>query len=149
MRRVARVATAGRWPAAAARDSVTLAWDDRHRRRVRLVSDRGAPFLLDLERATALGDGDGLALDDGGWVAVVAAPEPVAEVRTADPRALARLAWHLGNRHVPAQILDGGVRFRDDRVIVDMVAGLGAAVVRLRAPFDPERGAYHDRRGDG
>ena len=79
MRRVAHVATAGRWPAAAARDSVTLAWDDRHRRRVRLVSDGGAPFLLDLERATALGDGDGLALDDGGWVAVVAAPEPVAE----------------------------------------------------------------------
>lgn len=144
MRRAARVAPAGRWPAEAARDRVTLASDDRYRRRARLVSDGGEAFLLDFDRPRALRDGDGLALDDGGWLAVAAAPEPVAEVRCADPRALARFAWHLGNRHVPTQLLDGALRFRDDPVIVAMLAGLGASPARLAAPFDPERGAYGD-----
>lgn len=142
MRRIGRVAPAGRWPAEAARDRVTLAWDDRYRRRLRLVSDGGEAMLLDLDRARALGDGDGLALDDGRWIAVVAAPEPVAEARAADPRFLARLAWHLGNRHVPTQVVEGGLRFRDDAVIAAMVAGLGAPVVRLTVPFDPEPGAW-------
>ncbi len=149
MRRIGRVAAAGRWPAERSCDSVTLTWDDRYRRRLRLVSDGGEALLLDLDKARPLGDGDGLALDDGGWVAVVAAPEPVVEVRCTDARSLARLAWHLGNRHVPAQLMDGGLRFRDDPVIVDMVAGLGASATRCTAPFDPERGAYDHRRDRG
>lgn len=144
MRRILRAVAAGRWPAAAARDSVTLAWDDRYRRRVRLVSDGGEALLLDLDRARALSGGDGLALEDGGWVAVIAAREAVVDVRCADARSLARFAWHLGNRHVPTQLLEGGLRFRDDPVIVDMLRGLGASTARLAAPFDPERGAYRD-----
>ena len=144
VRRILRAEAAGRWPAAAARDSVTLAWDDRYRRRLRLTSDGGEALLLDLDRARALHGGDGLALEDGGWVAVVAAPEAVVDVACADARALARFAWHLGNRHVPTQLLEGGLRFRDDAVIVDMLRGLGASVARLDAPFDPEPGAYSD-----
>ena len=140
--RAARAAAAGRWPAAEARGRVTLAWDDRHRRRLRLATDGGEAVLLDLERARVLRDGDGLALDDGGWIAVAAAPEPVAEARGPDPLFLARLAWHLGNRHVLAQFLDGALRFRDDPVIVDMAVRLGARVARMEAPFDPEPGAY-------
>lgn len=139
--RAARAA-AGRWPAAEARGRVTLAWDDRHRRRLRLATDGGEAVLLDLERARVLRDGDGLALDDGRWIAVAAAPEPVAEARGPGPLFLARLAWHLGNRHVPAQFLDGTLRFRDDPVIVDMAVRLGARVARMEAPFDPEPGAY-------
>ena len=144
VRRILRAEAAGRWPAAAARDSVTLAWDDRYRRRLRLTSDGGEALLLDLDRARALHGGDGLALEDGGWVAVVAAPEAVVDVACADARALARFAWHLGNRHVPTQLLEGGLRFRDDAVIVDMLRGIGASVARLDAPFDPEPGAYSD-----
>ena len=144
VRRILRAEAAGRWPAAAARDSVTLAWDDRYRRRLRLTSDGGEALLLDLDRARALHGGDGLALEDGGWVAVVAAPEAVVDVACADARARARFAWHLGNRHVPTQLLEGGLRFRDDAVIVDMLRGLGASVARLDAPFDPEPGAYSD-----
>lgn len=140
--RAERAAAAGRWPAAEARGRVTLAWDDRHRRRLRLATDGGEAVLLDLARARALRDGDGLALDDGRWIAVAAAPEPVVEARGPDPLFLARLAWHLGNRHVPAQFLDGALRFRDDPAIVDMAARLGARVARLEAPFDPEPGAY-------
>ena len=144
VRRILRAEAAGRWPAAAARDSVTLAWDDRYRRRLRLTSDGGEALLLDLDRARALHGGDGLALEDGGWVAVVAAPEAVVDVACADARSRARFAWHLGNRHVPTQLLEGGLRFRDDAVIVDMLRGLGASVARLDAPFDPEPGAYSD-----
>ncbi len=147
MRRIRSVSAPGCWPAAQARDRVTLPWDDRYRRRLRLVTDGGEPLLLDLEHAQVLGGGAGLALEGGGWVAVAAAPELVAEVRCRNAGDLARFAWHLGNRHVPAQILDGALRFRDDAVIIDMIAGLGGAVTRLTAPFDPEPGAYHHRRG--
>ena len=141
MRRAVAVARAGTWPAPAP-ERATLAYDQRHRRRRRLASDDGAPFLLDLEDATVLGDGDGLRLDDGGWIEVRAAPEAIVEAHCDDGLALARLAWHLGNRHVPAQILGDRVRFRDDAVIVAMVEGLGARVVRLCASFTPEPGAY-------
>lgn len=146
--RIGRAAPAGRWPAHAAADTVTLAWDDRYRRRRRLVTDGGETLLLDLERARALADGDGLAVEDGRWIAVAAAPEPVAEARCADARALARLAWHLGNRHIPVQLVDNAVRFRHDPVIADMAAGLGAEVARREAPFHPEHGAYSHRHRD-
>ncbi len=71
-----------------------------------------------------------------------AAPEPVLEIETADPADLPRIAWHLGNRHLPVQVLPGRLRIRADHVIAEMVAGLGARVARLDAPFDPEIGAY-------
>lgn len=124
-------------------DVVTLARDERHRRRLRLVTDGGLDFLLDLPDATRLKDGDRLVLDDGRRVLVRAAPEPVLEVRAADATALARIAWHLGNRHTPTQVLDGVLRIRADHVLEHLlVEHLGAEVVRTTAPFEPEGGAY-------
>ena len=141
MRRAIAVHRRGAWPDEAAQDSVTLADLDRHRRRIRLVSDSGAPFLLDLARAQRLADGDGLELDDGGYLRVIAAPEPVIEISAA-PTDLLRIAWHLGNRHLPLQVIDGRLRIRDDHVIAEMVTGLGGEILRCDAPFDPEIGAY-------
>jgi urease accessory protein len=141
MRRAIAVHRRGAWPEEAAQDSVTLAYLDRHRRRIRLVSDARKPFLLDLARAQRLIDGDGLELDDGGYLRVNAAPEPVIEIAAA-PTELLRIAWHLGNRHLPLQVIEGRLRLRDDHVIAEMVAGLGGEITRLDAPFDPEIGAY-------
>jgi urease accessory protein len=130
-----------RWTEPAA-DSVVLDFDDRHRRRMAMTGTRGLEFLLDLENAVALRGGDALVLDDGRLVEVVAAPEPLAEVRGADPAHLVRLAWHLGNRHLPTQITAKGLRIRRDHVIEAMVRGLGGRVIEIEAPFDPEGGAY-------
>jgi urease accessory protein len=143
MRRLVRAARAGEWPMARALGSLTLGFADRNRRRGRLATDGGEPVLLDLPQPGALADGDGLAFEGGGWVAVRAAPEDVLDVEAADPRHLARLAWHLGNRHLPLEVLgDGRLRIAYDHVIEQMLAGLGARTARRRAPFQPEAGAY-------
>ncbi len=125
-----------------AADTVVLAFDDRHRRRMAMTGTRGLEFLLDLEHAVALRGGDALVLDDGRLVEVVAAPEPLLEIRGRDPLHLVRLAWHLGNRHLPTQVMAKALRIRRDHVIADMVKGLGGKVVEIEAPFDPEGGAY-------
>jgi urease accessory protein len=146
LRRATRVHPTGHWPQADAAGSVTLAFDDRFRRRIQLNDDSGEPFLLDLARAVVLNDGDALELDDGTLLTVRAAKEDLAEVRCPTPEALARIAWHLGNRHLPVQIAGDAVRLRWDHVIADMLVRMGAEVVRLRAGFTPESGAYahHD-----
>ena len=123
-------------------DTVVLDFDDRHRRRMAMTGTRGLEFLLDLETAVALRGGDALVLEDGRLVEVVAAPEPLVEIRGADPLHLVRIAWHLGNRHLPTQITGKGLRIRRDHVIEEMVKGLGARVIEIEAPFDPEGGAY-------
>jgi urease accessory protein len=130
-----------RWTDAPA-DTVVLDFDDRHRRRMAMTGTRGLEFLLDLENAVALRGGDALVLDDGRLIEVVAAPEPLLEIRGIDPQHLVRLGWHLGNRHLPTQIMPKGLRVRRDHVIEAMVKGLGARVVEIEAPFDPEGGAY-------
>jgi urease accessory protein len=130
-----------RWNEPAA-DTVVLDFDDRHRRRMAMTGTRGLEFLLDLENAIALRGGDALVLEDGRLVEVVAAPEPLLEIRGADPHHLIRVAWHLGNRHLPTQIMKKGLRIRRDHVIEAMVKGLGARVIEIEAPFDPEGGAY-------
>ena len=143
MRRAVRVIAAGEWPENAAVGQVSLVFDDRHRRRLRLLDDAGRPFLLDLDVPARLRDGDGLALEEGGYIRVVAAPEAVADIVPADAVAAARLAWHIGNRHAALQVLaDGSLRIRDDPVLTAMVEGLGAQPVRKMAPFAPEAGAY-------
>jgi len=143
MRRATSVCAAGAWPEAETVATVTLDYDNRHRRRIRFHDDRGAAFLLDLPEATRLADGDGLSLSGGGYIRVRAAAEPVADVRCRGLTATARVAWHIGNRHVPVQVLaDGTLRIRDDHVIVDLARRLGAEVERMTAPFDPEPGAY-------
>jgi urease accessory protein len=146
MLRAIRIEHSGHWPREEARGTVTLAYDDRHRRRLRLTSDAGEPFLLDLPEASVLAEGDGLALSDGTWLVVRAAPEALLEVTAASAGLLLRLAWHIGNRHLPAQLEGERILIRDDAVIAAMLAGLGARLRRLSAPFAPERGAYarHD-----
>jgi urease accessory protein len=125
-----------------ATDTVTLDHDQRHRRRVAMTSRGGLEFLLDLPEAVALKHGDGLLLEDGRIVEVTAAMEPLAEITAADGDALMRIAWHLGNRHMPTQLLGDRLRIRRDHVIAEMVHGLGGKVVEIDAPFDPEAGAY-------
>lgn len=142
MRRAIAVHCKGHWPEGAAVDTVTLAYLDRHRRRIRLVADSGQTFLLDLPRAHHLIEGDGLELDGGGYLRVRAAPERVFEVEAADRADLLRIAWHLGNRHLPLQVAGERLRIREDHVIADLVEGLGGQITWLEAPFDPEIGAY-------
>lgn len=141
MIRATQVKPQHRWSEAGA-DTVVLDFDDRHRRRLAMTGTRGLEFLLDLENAVALRGGDALLLEDGRLVEVVAAPEPLLEIRGHDPQHLVRLAWHLGNRHLPTQITGRGLRIRRDHVIEAMVRGLGARVIEIEAPFDPEGGAY-------
>ncbi|ATQ70710.1 hypothetical protein Ms3S1_p11660 (plasmid) [Methylosinus sp. 3S-1] len=139
--RASRALPAGSWDKTRERGTATLDWDERHRRRRSLTSDQGEPFLLDLAEAARLADGDGLALDDGSVIRVVARPEPVLEIR-AGAAGLPRLAYHLGNRHLAIQIFSDRLVIRDDSVIAAMVEGLGGEALRREAPFDPEPGAY-------
>src|ERR1700737_356127 len=141
MIRATQVRAQHRWTQAPA-DTVVLDFDDRHRRRMAMTGTHGLEFLLDLESATVLRGGDALVLDDGRLIEVVAAPEPLADIRGAEPPHLVRGAWHPGNRHLPTQITAKGLRIRRDHVIEAMVKGLGARVIEIEAPFDPEGGAY-------
>ena len=148
MKRATDVVRAGHWPAAERTDTVTLLFDDRYRRRLRMLGDGGLDFLLDLVEPVVLHTGDGLKLEEGGFVEVKAAEEDLVEVRGRDAASFARLAWHLGNRHLPTQIDADRILIRDDHVIVDMLKGLGAVVRKVRAPFDPEGGAYGQHNHD-
>jgi urease accessory protein len=142
MKRASEIKTAGHWNVATATDRVVLDADERHRRRIALTGERGTAFLLDLPHATALRDGDGLVLDDGSIVRVAGKPEPLVEVSAASPHDLARLAWHIGNRHTDVQIVGDKLRLRRDHVLEEMLRGLGARLMPIEAPFDPEQGAY-------
>ena len=148
MRRATEVIRAGHWPVEECIDSVTLLFDDRYRRRLRMLGDCGLDFLLDLIEPIVLHTGDGLKLEEGGFVEVKAAEEDLVEVRGRDAASFAQLAWHLGNRHLPAQIEGERILIRDDHVIIDMLKGLGARVTKVKAPFDPEGGAYGQHNHD-
>lgn len=123
-------------------DTITLDEDLRHRRRMAMVSDGGIAFLLELPEARLLREGDGIVLDDGRVIEVKAKPELLYEVRGRDGAHLLHLAWHLGNRHLQAAIEADRILIRRDRVIRDMVEGLGGAVAEVEAAFDPSGGAY-------
>jgi urease accessory protein len=129
--------------------TITLDETARRRRRMMMTSDRMAngaaiSFLLDLPQARLLRHGDGLLLSDGRIVEVQAKPEPLLEVRGRDRRHLLALAWQIGNRHLAADIGEDRIRIRRDRVIAEMLAGLGATIAEVEAAFDPEGGAYGD-----
>ena len=141
MLRADKVLAAGTWTGEPA-DSVVLEFDERYRRRFVMTGVGGLAFLLDLPEAAMLRGGDGLRLEDGRLVEVLAAPEPLAEIRAADALALMRVAWHLGNRHLPTELTPKALRIRRDPVIEDMAKGLGARVVPVEAAFNPEGGAY-------
>jgi urease accessory protein len=141
------VVAAGTWPVKQAADRLVLPYEDRHRRRLRYVAQGGTTFLLDLPRAVVLHAGDGLRLTDGRIIAVEAAPEPLARITAPDAATLVRLAWHLGNRHLPAQITEAHILIREDPVILHMLRGLGARIEQVQAPFTPEAGAYEPSAG--
>jgi urease accessory protein len=142
MRRACEIKPAGAWNEASAVDCIALDAHERHRRRIVLTGERGTTFLLDLPQATALRDGDGLLLDDGAIVRITGRSEPLVEITAVSPSELARLAWHIGNRHIDVQIVGDRLRIRRDHVIEDMLLGLGAKVTPIEAPFQPEGGAY-------
>ena len=130
-------------------DRVTLAAEDRHRRRLVMTGEAGTRFLLDLPQAAMLRDGDGLVLDDGSIVRVVGKREPLVEIAAASAAARLRIAWHIGNRHVDVQVVGDRLRIRRDHVLEAMLVGLGAQLTPIEAPFDPEPGAYAHGHGDG
>ena len=140
--RAEAVLPAGTWDVASEIDHVLIDFDRRHRRRILLRTERGMEVLLDLPQAVRLRHGDGLALETGRVVRVCAKPEPLIEIHAHDEGDMVRIAWHLGNRHLPVQLLGDRIRIRADHVIKDMVEGLGGHIDEIEAPFDPEPGAY-------
>lgn len=119
--------------------SLTLSYDDRFLRRKKVVADDGASFVVDLPQATSLNAGDVLVLDTGDRVEIRPATEPLFHVTGDD---LARLAWHIGNRHTPCQIEGDHLLIQRDKVIGHMLEHLGATLAEVDAPFTPEGGAY-------
>ncbi|MEH6548139.1 MAG: urease accessory protein UreE, partial [Sneathiella sp.] len=114
----------------------------RRRRRLTLSSDEGLSFLLNLRNVRTLRDGDILLLQDGTGMRVKAKNEPVLDIRCDDTKHLVQISWHLGNRHLPTQLMEDCLRIRQDHVIEEMVRQLGAHTQCLDAPFNPEGGAY-------
>ncbi len=147
MKRVTKILSAGAVDAGQAVDRVVLDADERHRRRIVLATEKGARVLLDLPNAIKLKDGDGLALEDGSIVVVVARPEALVEISAASETERLRLAWHLGNRHTDVQVVGQRLRIRRDHVLEEMMRGLGAVVTDVEAPFEPEGGAYAQAHG--
>jgi len=136
-------------PADHAAIRLELDYDLRCRRRAVFRPKGAAPILLDLERPVHLHDGQVLRLDDGGAAVVIAANELLLEIAAPDMPALVRIAWHLGNRHLPTQVSASKLFIRHDHVIAQMVEGLGGIVRPALAPFDPEGGAYAGGGGGG
>jgi urease accessory protein len=129
-------------------DTVTLDHDERQKRRVALKGEKGLDLLLDLDRTTMIGDGDALRLEDGGLVAVRAAPEKLLKITAENALRLTRIAWHIGNRHTPAELAADAIYIEADHVLAEMVRGQGGLAEEVWRPFQPERGAY-DHGGHG
>jgi urease accessory protein len=125
-------------------DTITLDHQDRHRRRMAMKADGGLEFLLDLNTASVLDDGDALKLEDGKLVRISAKPEDLFEITTENPLRLMKVAWHLGNRHVPAEVTKDAIYIAPDHVLIEMVRGLGAKAEPVTRAFRPEQGAYHE-----
>jgi urease accessory protein len=120
-------------------DTITLDYEARFLRRKRLVSDSGEAFLVELPETRSLSATDGFVLDDGRIIAIHPKPEPIMKVMGAN---LARIAWHIGNRHTPCQIKTDYLLIQQDHVVEHMLRLLGAQIEKLDAPFTPEGGAY-------
>ncbi|QFT99219.1 Urease accessory protein UreE 1 [Roseovarius sp. THAF8] len=128
---------AGTWTGDAA--LCALSYEDRFFRRRKLTVEEGWSLVADFEHTMSLDDGDALETTDGRLVRIVAAPEALLAVSGSD---LARLAWHIGNRHTPCQVEAHRLLIRDDPVIAHMLAHLGATFTPVTEPFKPEGGAY-------
>jgi urease accessory protein len=125
-------------------DQVSLDHEGRHRRRITLTGEKGTAFLLDLEKTATLNDGDAVKLEDGSLILIKAAPQTLIEIKAENPMRLLKTAWHIGNRHTPAEITADAIYIEDDHVLAEMIRGLGCAMATVSRPFQPERGAYHD-----
>lgn len=125
-------------------DQVSLDHEGRHRRRITLTGEKGTAFLLDLEKTATLNDGDAVKLEDGALILVKAAPQTLIEIKAENPMRLLKTAWHIGNRHTPAEITADAIYIEEDHVLAEMIRGLGCAMATVSRPFQPERGAYHD-----
>ncbi|MET0547532.1 MAG: urease accessory protein UreE [Caulobacterales bacterium] len=143
MHRVTAIVPAASAPKGAL-DSVRLDHDLRTRRRALYVTEAAESVMLDMPNVVRLRDGDCLRLDDGRLIRIHAALESLIEVTARDPGTFVRIAWHLGNRHLPTQFMSeaNALRIRADHVIAEMVGLLGGACTSISAPFDPEGGAY-------
>ncbi len=126
---------------------VTLTHDQRHLRRKLLHLENDDVVMLDLKEPVMLADGDLLVLEGGGYIEVKAAQEALYEIRPRDRLHLIELAWHLGNRHLPAAIEEERILIARDPVMRAMLEGLGATVIEAVEPFHPLRGAYHGTGG--
>jgi urease accessory protein len=140
--RATSVIAAGQWDISREVGYIRTEAENRLRRRMRFETVDGFVFLLDLPRVTKLADGDGLLLEDGGVIRVVAEPEALIEITAFDDHALTKIAWHLGNRHVPVQFLRHALRIRADDPIEQLVERLGGDMTPISAAFDPEPGAF-------
>jgi urease accessory protein len=153
MPRATRVLSASDRRNAAVVDTLILPYAQRQAQKGFLFGIKGTCVELDLAEPVRLRTDDALVLDEGGLVEVVAEPESLIEVRAPDLPGLARLAWHLGDRHVPVQVLERRLRLRRDAAIEALLVTLGAKLLEIEAPFEPEGGAYavpageHDHHG--
>lgn len=125
-------------------DSITLDSGGRYHRRIRVTSDGGRDVMIDLKEASFMHHGDALEVE-GGLIEVHATPEPLLEITANDALMLARLAWHLGNRHTAAELTNGAIYVQPDHVLEHMIEGLGATVRHVSRTFEPESGAYVHR----
>lgn len=131
-------------------ETLTLDHEDRNRRRVALKGDGGGDILLDLDKPTALNDGDAVKLEDGSLVLIRAAAQKLIEITAENPLRLMRVAWHIGNRHTPAEITTDAIYIEHDHVLAEMIRGQGCTMSEVERPFQPERGAYdHDHANCG
>jgi urease accessory protein len=124
-------------------DTLTLPHDERHKRKFVFNCENGTQFLLDLEKAHHLKSGEGCLLSDGGVILIKAAFEECLELTSENPARLLKLAWHIGNRHTPAEISESAIYIAYDHVLEQMVRGLGVNIARVTRQFQPEQGAYH------
>ena len=122
-----------------ATDTISLDYEARFLRRKRLISDSGEAFLVELQEVQTVSETDGFVLDDGRIIAIYPKPEPIMKITSSN---LARIAWHIGNRHTPCQIHKDYLFIQQDHVLQDMITLLGAKIEKLEAAFMPERGAY-------
>jgi urease accessory protein len=142
MPRALRVLSAAARHDRPAADTVILDYAARSAQTITVTSINGTSIAIDLHEPARLRTDDALVLDDGNLVEVVAAPEPLIEARAADVAGLSRLAWHLGDRHLPVQVLANRIRVRRDAGIETLLTSLGAKITPIEAPFEPEGGAY-------
>jgi len=148
MPRATRILRAAERPDTSVIDTLILPQAQRQAQKGFLFGVKGTCVEIDFAEPVRLRTDDALVLDDGGLIEIVAEPEPLIEARAADLPALARLAWHLGDRHVPVQVLERRLRLKPDPTIETLLQSLGAKVVLIDAPFEPEGGAYDAAVGD-